>query len=43
VLDGATVHVSAGPEGLIVENRVGRPGPKLGAVGEGPRPEVPIH
>ena len=43
VLDGATVHVSAGPEGLIVENRVGRAGPKLGAVGEGPRPEVPIH
>lgn len=43
VLDGSTVHVTAGPDGLIVGNRVGRAGPKLGAVGEGPRPEVPIH
>ncbi|MFN3277015.1 MAG: ATP-dependent chaperone ClpB [Paracoccus hibiscisoli] len=41
VMDGATVHVSAGPEGLLVGNRVGQAGPRLGAIGEGPRP--PIH
>jgi ATP-dependent Clp protease ATP-binding subunit ClpB len=41
VMDGATVHVSAGPDGLLVGNRVGQAGPRLGAVGEGPRP--PIH
>ena len=43
VLDGQTVHVSAGPDGLIVGNRVGRAGHKLGAVGEGPRPEATVH
>ncbi|KIX17668.1 ATP-dependent chaperone ClpB [Paracoccus sp. 228] len=41
VMDGATVHVSAGPDGLLVGNRVGQAGPRLGAIGEGPRP--PIH
>ncbi len=43
VLDGQTVHVSAGPDGLIVENRIGRAGHKLGAVGEGPKPEATVH
>ncbi|MEE2861080.1 MAG: ATP-dependent chaperone ClpB [Pseudomonadota bacterium] len=43
VLDGSTVHVGAGPDGLIVGNRIGRPGPRLGAVGEGPRPDISIH
>ncbi len=43
VLDGQTVHVSAGPDGLIVENRLGRAGHKLGAVGEGPKPEATVH
>ncbi|RJL07584.1 ATP-dependent chaperone ClpB [Paracoccus aestuarii] len=42
VLDGSTVHVSAGPDGLLVGNRVGQAGPRLGAVGEGPRPPA-IH
>ncbi|WP_411837822.1 ATP-dependent chaperone ClpB [Paracoccus sp. ME4] len=41
VMDGSTVHVSAGPDGLLVGNRVGQAGPRLGAIGEGPRP--PIH
>ena len=41
VLDGATVTVSASPEGLLVGDRVGHAGPRLGAIGEGPRP--PIH
>lgn len=41
VMDGATVHVSTGPDGLLVGNRVGQAGPRLGAIGEGPRP--PIH
>ncbi|AZY92812.1 MULTISPECIES: ATP-dependent chaperone ClpB [Paracoccus] len=41
VMDGATIHVSAGPDGLLVGNRVGQAGPRLGAIGEGPRP--PIH
>ncbi len=40
VLDGQTVHVSAGPEGLIVGNRV--TGAHLGEAGEsGPR--APLH
>ncbi|WP_374636422.1 ATP-dependent chaperone ClpB [Paracoccus sp. (in: a-proteobacteria)] len=40
VLDGQTVHVSAGPDGLIVGNRVS--GAHLGDAGEkGPR--VPLH
>ncbi|GGF66798.1 chaperone protein ClpB [Paracoccus acridae] len=43
VMDGQTVHVSAGPDGLIVENRIGRAGHKLGAVGEGPKPEATVH
>ncbi|WP_282601895.1 ATP-dependent chaperone ClpB [Paracoccus sp. PARArs4] len=43
VLDGQTLHVTAGPEGLLVGDRVGRSGPRLGAVGEGPRPDAPIH
>ncbi|WP_103172341.1 ATP-dependent chaperone ClpB [Paracoccus sp. SY] len=43
VMDGQTVHVTAGPDGLIVENRVGRAGHKLGAVGEGPKPEATVH
>jgi ATP-dependent Clp protease ATP-binding subunit ClpB len=43
VMDGQTVHVTAGPDGLIVENRIGRAGPKLGAVGEGPKPEATVH
>ena len=43
VLDGQTVHVGAGDEGLIVGNRVGRAGPKLGAVGEGPKPDATLH
>ncbi|TJZ92579.1 ATP-dependent chaperone ClpB [Paracoccus gahaiensis] len=43
VLDGATVKVSASPDGLLVGNRVGQAGPRLGAIGEGPRPTVPVH
>ncbi|TBN42478.1 ATP-dependent chaperone ClpB [Paracoccus subflavus] len=43
VLDGQTVHVSAGPDGLIVGSLVGKAGPKLGAVGEGPKPEATLH
>nr|WP_111299623.1 ATP-dependent chaperone ClpB [Paracoccus saliphilus] len=43
VMDGSSVHVDAGPDGLIVGNRVGRAGPRLGAIGEGPRPDAPIH
>jgi ATP-dependent Clp protease ATP-binding subunit ClpB len=43
VLDGQTVHVSAGPDGLIVGNLIGRAGHKLGAVGEGPKPEATVH
>ena len=40
VLDGQTVHVSAGPDGLIVGNRIS--GTKLGDAGEkGPR--APLH
>ena len=40
VLDGQTVHVSAGPDGLIVGNRIS--GAHLGDAGEkGPR--VPLH
>ncbi|ODT61143.1 MULTISPECIES: ATP-dependent chaperone ClpB [Paracoccus] len=40
VMDGATVTVSASPEGLLVGDRVGHAGPRLGAIGEGPRPKV---
>ncbi|MDO5705804.1 MAG: ATP-dependent chaperone ClpB [Paracoccus sp. (in: a-proteobacteria)] len=43
VLDGQTVHVSAGDGGLIVGNHVGTAGHKLGAVGEGPRDEPTVH
>ncbi|WP_108502008.1 ATP-dependent chaperone ClpB [Paracoccus indicus] len=43
VLDGATVKVSAGPDGLLVADRVGKAGARIGAVGEGPRPDAPIH
>ncbi|WP_304616820.1 ATP-dependent chaperone ClpB [Paracoccus sp. (in: a-proteobacteria)] len=43
VLDGSVVKVTAGPDGLIVGNRVGKAGDRLGAVGEGPRPDVPVH
>ncbi|MFN3275796.1 MAG: ATP-dependent chaperone ClpB [Paracoccus sp. (in: a-proteobacteria)] len=43
VLDGSTVKVTAGPDGLLVADRVGRAGDRLSAVGEGPRPDVPIH
>jgi ATP-dependent Clp protease ATP-binding subunit ClpB len=43
VLDGATVKVSAGPEGLMVADLIGKAGSRLGAVGEGPRPDAPIH
>ncbi|AUH33547.1 ATP-dependent chaperone ClpB [Paracoccus tegillarcae] len=39
VLDGQTVSVSAGDDGLIVGDHIGTAGPKLGAVGEGPKPE----
>ena len=40
VLDGQTVHVSAGPEGLIVGNRVSSA--HLGSADDsGPR--VPLH
>ena len=42
VMDGQTVKVSAGPEGLIVGNQIGRAGDKLGAVGQGPR-EPTVH
>ncbi len=43
VLDGQTVHVTAGEDGLLVGNRIGRAGHKLGAVGEGPKPEATVH
>ncbi|WP_111558496.1 ATP-dependent chaperone ClpB [Paracoccus sediminilitoris] len=43
VLDGATVKVSAGPDGLMVADRIGKAGARIGAVGEGPRPDAPIH
>ncbi|WP_378941435.1 ATP-dependent chaperone ClpB [Paracoccus sp. R86501] len=43
VLDGATVKVGAGPEGLMVADRIGKAGARIGAVGEGPRPDAPIH
>ncbi|SEN61443.1 ATP-dependent Clp protease ATP-binding subunit ClpB [Paracoccus alcaliphilus] len=43
VLDGQTVHVTASDEGLVVGNRIGRAGHKLGAVGEGPKPEATVH
>ena len=42
VLDGQTIHVSAGEDGLLVGNHVGRAGHKLGAVGEGPK-EATLH
>ncbi|MCQ0969273.1 ATP-dependent chaperone ClpB (plasmid) [Paracoccus sp. TK19116] len=43
VLDGQTVHVSANDDGLLVGNHLGRAGHKLGAVGEGPKPEATVH
>jgi ATP-dependent Clp protease ATP-binding subunit ClpB len=43
VLDGQIVHVTAGPDGLMVGNRVGKAGHKLGAVGEGPKSEATLH
>ncbi|MDO5620816.1 MAG: ATP-dependent chaperone ClpB [Paracoccus sp. (in: a-proteobacteria)] len=44
VLDGQTVKVSAGDEGLIVGNRIGRAGHKLGDAGSGPATDPhPIH
>ncbi|RMC36389.1 ATP-dependent chaperone ClpB [Paracoccus alkanivorans] len=43
VLDGQTVHVTANDDGLLVGNRIGRAGHKLGAVGEGPKPEATLH
>ncbi|MDO5632053.1 MAG: ATP-dependent chaperone ClpB [Paracoccus sp. (in: a-proteobacteria)] len=43
VLDGQTVRVSAGDDGLIVGDHVGTAGHKLGAVGEGPRGEPTVH
>ena len=43
VLDGQTVRVSANDDGLVVGSRVGRAGPKLGAVGEGPKSEAVLH
>ncbi|SDD49226.1 ATP-dependent Clp protease ATP-binding subunit ClpB [Paracoccus isoporae] len=42
VLDGQTVSVSANDDGLIVGEHVGTAGPKLGAVGEGPK-DATIH
>ena len=42
VLDGQTIQVSAGEDGLLVGNHVGRAGHKLGAVGEGPK-EATLH
>ena len=43
VLDGQTVHVGAGEDGLTVGNRIGKAGHKLGAVGEGPKPDATLH
>ncbi|WP_372800092.1 ATP-dependent chaperone ClpB [Paracoccus seriniphilus] len=43
VMDGQMVHVTASEDGLVVGNHIGTPGPKLGAVGEGPKPDVPLH
>ncbi|WBU52967.1 ATP-dependent chaperone ClpB [Paracoccus sp. SCSIO 75233] len=42
VLDGQTVHVSAGDDGLLVGNHIGTAGHKLGAVGEGPK-DATLH
>ncbi|MDB6178781.1 ATP-dependent chaperone ClpB [Paracoccus sp. Z330] len=43
VLDGQTVHVSASDDGLVVGDRIGKAGHRLGAVGEGPKPDMPLH
>jgi len=43
VLDGQTVHIGANEDGLMVGNRIGKAGHKLGAVGEGPKPEATLH
>lgn len=43
VLDGQTVHVGASDDGLVVGNRIGTAGHKLGAVGEGPKPDATLH
>ncbi|WP_411957620.1 ATP-dependent chaperone ClpB [Paracoccus homiensis] len=43
VLDGQTVHVSASDDGLVVGDRIGKAGHRLGAVGEGPKPDTPLH
>ncbi len=43
VLDGQTVTVTAGDEGLLVGDLVGRAGNRLGAVGEGPKPDLTVH
>ncbi|MDB6181138.1 ATP-dependent chaperone ClpB [Paracoccus fistulariae] len=40
ILDGQTVKVSANDQGLLVGNHVGTAGHKLGAVGEGPKPDT---
>ncbi|MFV0386901.1 AAA family ATPase, partial [Paracoccus sp. (in: a-proteobacteria)] len=43
VLDGQTVNVSAGSDGLLVGDHIGRAGTKLGAVGEGPKADATLH
>ncbi|MDP0929370.1 ATP-dependent chaperone ClpB [Paracoccus onubensis] len=43
VLDGQTIQVSASDDGLLVGNRVGHAGHRLGAVGEGPKSEATLH
>ncbi|MBU3028652.1 ATP-dependent chaperone ClpB [Paracoccus marinaquae] len=43
VLDGQTVRVGAGPDGLLVGSHIGTAGHKLGAVGEGPKPDATLH
>ncbi|MCF3972649.1 ATP-dependent chaperone ClpB [Paracoccus salsus] len=43
VLDGQTVHVGATEAGLLVGDRVGKAGPRLGAIGEGPKPDATLH
>ncbi|WP_313137688.1 ATP-dependent chaperone ClpB [Paracoccus jeotgali] len=42
VLDGQTVKVSANEDGLLVGDHLGNAGPKLGAVGEGPK-DATLH
>lgn len=43
VLDGQTVQIGAGDDGLKVGDRIGKAGHKLGAVGEGPKSEATVH